>query len=292
MNALSTLGHYFQPQLATPQVLPQSLGSDGQGRASLQWPTAQGGNPVTLSEIGKALAGQAVGDASSLLQRAADFGSATIDAAKKFVGSFAESLLGDAAKGMTFSFESSSISARSSFSSALQHSEGSNGSRDAAALRLEDVTDFAGTGTITTADGQRFSFEVEVHYESTQQISASSVSSGRSLSAPDFAMNTSSDDDVAGDAAHAGHRSPRTVVREGLAANFPGSASDLIRMFDKGMLQLPFQAQANGHEGEASRSGNLNLRLVELLANPDALAGKLAKSYGDFAAPGKMADQA
>jgi hypothetical protein len=286
MNALSSLGRYFQPQGVAPQVLAQGLTGGGQQRGSLQFPTAQDSNTVALSDAGKALAQQSVGDASSMLQRASDFASATIDAAKTFVSNFAESLFGDAAKGMTLSFDTSSISASSSFASALQHSEGSNGTSDSAALRFEDASDFVGTGTITTADGHRFSFEVEVHYESTLEMSASSSSSNAPRSAG-----------IAGDSlwghgnAPIEHRQRPTAQREGLAAHFPGSVSELFKMFDQGALDLPFQGPAKGNDDKAPDLGKLTLRLLDLFSSADAMAGKLARTYGDFPSSSQLAEQ-
>lgn len=274
MNVLSALNSYFQPQVVAPRVLAQGLSGEASRRGP-SWPTAQGGD-VALSDAGQALARQSVGDASSLWQRASDVGSATIDAAKKFVASFAESLFGDAAKGMSLSFETSSVSASSSFSAALLHGQDSDGSSDSAALRLADAADFVGKGTITTADGHRFRFEVEVHYESTLEMSASASST-----------TTAAKSD--GDAAPVRHRP--TATREGLAAHFPGSVADLFKTFEQGALNLFFQGRENDDQGASSKLGRLELRLLNRLANPDATAGKLANKYGDFPASGKVAEK-
>ncbi len=284
MNVLSALGSYFKPQIVAPQVPTQGLTSNGQGRDSLQLPTTADSNNVALSDAGKALAQQNADDTSSLLQRASDFGSATIEAAKKFVANFAESLFGDAAKGMNLSFDSSSISASSSFSSAVQHTESSNGSSDAAALRLEDTSDFLGKGTITTADGHRFSFEVEVHFEQTLEMSASSARSSSPSEGSTF-------DGPAGDRTGRASNTAHAATREGLATHFPGSVADLFKMFDKGSLHLPFQGPANDNGAAMPRHGHMNLRLLDLLANPDAMAGKLAKTYGDIPSSGQVAEQ-
>lgn len=288
MNALSTLGSYLPPQIVSPQALTQRLTNAGQHRAPSQFPTAQGSNDVALSDAGKAMARQTFGDASSLLQRAGDLGGATIEVAKKFVANFAESLFGEAAKGMSISFDTSSISASASFASILQHTEGSNGSSDAAAVWLEDASDFVGKGTITTADGHSFSFEVEVHYESTLAMAASSTST----------TNGSRIDGNTGDhaartrnAAPVQHQHSPAARREGLAAHFPGSVADLFKTLDQGTLDLSFQGQANSNDDAASKLGNLKLRLLDLLANPDALGQKLARAYGDFPSSGKVAEQ-
>lgn len=288
MNALSMLGSNYQPQF-----FARSLAGDGQSRGLLQSPTTPDSGDVALSSAGRALAGQTLGDTSSLLQRASDFGSATIDAAKKFVAGFAQSLFGDAAKGMSVSFDTTSLSASSIFSSAVQHSESSIGTSDAAALRLEDAADFVGSGTITTADGQQFRFEVEVHYASTLEVSASSSSSSSSNSSP--TSNAGHDrGNAVGDsnAVPRGHHHRQDAPRENLSADFPGSVSDLFKMFDQGSLQLPFRAKENGADDAASRLGSVTLRLLESLSNLESMAGKLARSYGDLPSSGKVAEQA
>ena len=286
MNALSTLGSNFQKPIVVPQVLSQSLTSDGKRGGALQFPTMSGGNNVELSDVGKALAQQNDGNLSSLLQRASDFGSATLEAATKFVSNFAESVLGDAAKGMTLSFDTTSLSASSRFSSALQHTEGSNGTSDAAAMSLEDASDFLGKGTITTADGHRFSFEVEVHFKSTQEMSASTSSSTR---ASNRGGNAGGDTARVSGTAPDMHQHRSGATREGLAAHFPGSVADLLKMFDQGSLNLSFQGPTNNAEEGATKLGDMKLRLLSLLTNPDAMAGKLANAYGDIPSSGTLA---
>jgi hypothetical protein len=277
MNALSTLGSYFQPQAFAPR---SSHG--GQYGASAQ-PTAQDRNEVALSDAGRAMAPQG----SSLLRRVSDLGSATVEAAKKFVANFAASLFGDAAKGMSISFEQSSISASSSFSSIVQHAEGSNGSSDAAALLFEEASDFVGKGTITTADGHSFSFEVEVHYESTLAMAASSTSTTQASGAGNAGEGAVQSRN--GSPGH--HRHNSGATREGLSAHFPGSVAELFEMLDQGSLGLSFQGQEKGDGDAGSRLGNLKLHLLNLITNPDAIGQKLAKAYGDLPAAGKVADQ-
>lgn len=278
MNALSTLGSYFQPQ-----ALAQRSSLGGQHRASAQ-PAAQGRNEVALSDVGRAMAPKN----SSLLQRVSDLGSATVEAAKKFVASFAASLFGDAAKGMSISFEQSSISASSSFSSIVQHVEGSNGTSDAAALLLEEASDFVGKGTITTADGHSFSFEVEVHFESTLAMAASSSSTTQASGA---GGNAGEEHVQSRNGSSGHHRHNPGGTREGLSAHFPGSVAELFKMLDQGSLGLSFHGQEKGNDDGASRLGNLKLHLLNLITNPDVIGQKLAKAYGDLPAAGKVADQ-
>ncbi|HXE39426.1 MAG TPA: hypothetical protein VN639_13220 [Azonexus sp.] len=275
MNALSTLGSYFQPQTLSPS-LGRSLANAGQQRASSQVPARQSDSRIASPDAVKTLGS---GDAATLLKRAGDLGSATIEAAKKFVTSFATSLFGDAAKGMNISFDSSSISASSSFSGLLQHAEGSNGTSDSAALKLEDAADFIGKGTITTADGHSFSFEVEVHYESTLTMAASSTSTTQAAKSD-------------GDSAPAHHQHKPAATRDGLAAHFPGSVADLFKMLDQGPLKLSWPGQANGNDDGGAKLGDLKLHLLNLLGNPHAMGQKLADAYGDLPSSGKVAEQA
>lgn len=269
MNALSSLGNHFLQQAASHW--PAQLTDRGwQGHDLLQSPARSRGDDVALSEAGKALARQDGDDASSLLQRVSQFGSATIEAAQKFVSNFAQSLFGVAAGEISLSFDSTSISARSSISGSLQHSEDSSGSSDSGALRLEDASDFLGKGVITTADGRRFSFEVEVHYQSMLEVSASSHAATNAVT-------------------NAGPSPARPPVREGLAAHFPGAVADLFRILDQGALHLPFQWQANDANAAVPQSGSLTMRLLDLLASPDAIAGKLADAYGDLPPAGRVA---
>lgn len=278
MNALSTLGSYFQPQALVPRS-----NHGGQHGAAAQ-PTTQDRNNVGLSDAGRAMAPQG----SSLLRRVGDLGSATVEAAKKFVSNFAASLFGEAAKGMSISFEQSSISASSSFSSIVQRVEGSNGRSDAAALLLQEASDFVGKGTITTADGHSFSFEVEVHFESTLAMAASSSSTTQASGAGGNAGegNVQSRN---GSSGH--HRHSPGATREGLSAHFPGSVAELFKMLDQGSLGLSFHGQEKGDDDAASRLGSLKLHLLNLINNPDAIGQKLAKAYGDLPATGKVADQ-
>lgn len=280
MNALSIPGNHYQPHFPA-----RSLAGDNQRRSFLPSPAMRGSSDVALSRAGKALAGPTVGDASSLLQRASDFGNATVDAAKKFVASFAQSLFGGAGKGMEVSFDSGSLSASSTFSGAVQHSESRSGISDAVALRLEDAADFVGSGTITTADGHQFRFEVEVHYASTLEMSAASSTSnhaGQAQGKP-FGGN---------DALPHAHQHGKGAPRENMTADFPGSVSDLFKMFEQGSLQLPFSAKESGADDAASRLGSVMFRLLESLSSLQTMAGKLARSYGDFPSSGKVAEQA
>jgi hypothetical protein len=99
-----------------------------------------------------------------LQKRLSDVGNNTIDLAQNLLGSFTQSLFGDAGKGASISFDSVSLEAQSSFGVAVQHTQDANGTTDSAALQLTDSAHFLGKGTITTADGRKFDFEVEIKY--------------------------------------------------------------------------------------------------------------------------------
>ena len=115
-------------------------------------------------------------DGLDLQQHVASVGNATVDFAQNFVSSFTNSLFGDAAKGAVIDFDSASLETASSFGVAVQHSSGPNGSSDAAAFQLSDSSHFIGKGTITTADGRKFDFEVEVQYNYDLTAGASQAS--------------------------------------------------------------------------------------------------------------------
>ena len=99
-----------------------------------------------------------------LQQRVESLGHSTVDMAQSLVGSFAQQLFGDAAKDATISFDSISLDTSASFAAGVAHTEGAGRVTDAAAFSLTESSHFIGKGTITTADGRTFDFEVEVHH--------------------------------------------------------------------------------------------------------------------------------
>src|SRR3954469_12058463 len=121
--------------------------------AALQKAKGISATPVSLSD-----------DGLDLQKRVASVGNATVDYAQDFVSSFTQALFGDDAKGAVIDFDSASLEASSSYALGVLHSEGANGTTDAAAFRMSDSSHFIGKGTITTADGRKFDFEVEVQY--------------------------------------------------------------------------------------------------------------------------------
>ena len=165
MSIIPALGARSQPAslyTATPR-------NDGKtdSAAALQKSKGIGASPVSLS-----------GDGLDLQKRVASIGNATVDFAQDFVGSFTRALFGDAAKGAVIDFDSASLETSSSYALGVLHSEGAKGTTDAAAFQLSDSSHFIGKGTITTADGRKFDFEVEVQYNYELNAAASQTSDG------------------------------------------------------------------------------------------------------------------
>lgn len=200
-----------------------------------------------------------------MAKRVDTLGNATVDMAQNFLTTFAQSLFGDAAKGMTVSFDSVDMSASSSYSASVQHSEGPDGTSDAAAFRLEDSSSFTGRGVITTADGHRYNFEVEVHYQSVVEASASRTTSVANQPAHDTGQ-PKQEHDAAPD--------------RNLFVDFPGKVADLFHMMEQNQLQMSFFLPANEQGDGTAKQGKLMLRLLDLIDSPSSLNTKLAKAYG------------
>ena len=182
--------------------------------------------------------------------------------AENFLGNFARQIFGQDADGVNFSFDSLSVSAASTFSAAARSSSGPGGSSSAAAMRLEDAAGFSGRGTMTTADGRSFSFEIEVRYEASMEASMARTSSRPVSGADDGAEEPTQRD---------------------FSIDFPGTVADLLRLFNQNMLEAAFELPAMEGKGEP-RQGSLSLRLLDLLEQPDsrdAREKKLADAYKD-----------
>ena len=153
MSTISNLGGRW------PSLYTGSQQTSGLQKTQGATPAAKSNNPLDLDS------------------RVASVGNATVDFAQDFVNSFAQALFGDDAKGATIDFDSASLEASSSYAAGYQHTEGANGVSDAAAFSLNDSSHFGGKGTITTADGRKFDFEVEVQYNYQLDAAASQSSS-------------------------------------------------------------------------------------------------------------------
>jgi hypothetical protein len=221
-----------------------------------------------------------------LQQRVESLGNSTVDLAQNLLGGFAQQLFGDAAKDATISFDSVSLDTSASFAAGIQHSEGAGRVSDAAAFSLTESSHFIGKGTITTADGRKFDFEVEVQYDYSLEAAA-----GKTTSAP--AAVPGKDGEAPRSAAD-----PLPEVKFP-DIHFPGSLQDLFRLFDK-PLKADVVQQGQG-EGANQKLGALSMRLLSLVDNkgpqdiyhPSDRTKAVADAYGKDAlpaTPGALAD--
>ncbi|MES2264194.1 MAG: hypothetical protein V4724_37275 [Pseudomonadota bacterium] len=244
MSTLSPLSpRQFQPaslSTVTPQADGKNLRS---GNASLQDKAES--DLVSLSKNG-----------IDLQQRLDAVGNSTVDLAQNLLGSFAQKLFGDAGKGATISFDSASLDATSSVAGGVQHSSGANGVTDSAAISLTDSSHFLGKGSITTADGRKFDFEIEVQYDYALEASASKTSSPAGAANP---AATPAAAGATGGKAPVSAADPLPVV-EFPDIKFPGSLQDLFHLFDKPVkTDVPQQGKPD------DKAGTLSLRLLNLV---------------------------
>ena len=202
---------------------------------------------VALSKKGLDLSAQ------GLAQRTDALGNATLDVAQDFLGNMARQMFGD---GASISFDSIDLSAASGY--AAQASSSAGGTRNAAAFSLAENAHFIGKGTITTADGQSFDFELEVQYES--KISASA------------AYETSNEIQDSQDAdADAGDDSGLPTLQLP-SMNFAGSLGDLFKMLGQQLQSSIYNAGQDSVDQTQSKPGDevgsLRLRLLNLLQPP------------------------
>lgn len=213
-----------------------------------------------------------------LQQRVESLGHSTVDLAQSLVGSFAQQLFGDAAKDATISFDAISLDTSASFAAGIQHSEGAGHVTDAAAFSLTESSHFIGKGTITTADGRTFDFEVEVQYDYALEAAAS-----KSRSLP--ATVPGKDGEAPRSAADPLPEIQFPDIR------FPGSLQDLFRLFDKPLKTDVVQRDQG--QGNDQKLGTLSLRLLNLVDNkgpqdiyhPSDRSKAVANAYGKEALP-------
>lgn len=234
MSLITALGSRpFQALSPRPDwqegVGAQAASASGQSPAPMPVvePVAQASGNVKLSQ-------------QALNARLADLGDKTVDAAQNLIGSFAQSLFGDAAKGATFSFDAISISADTSLSSRITHASSAGATFDSAAIRFNESASFVGTGKIVTSDGQSYDFTVEVNYE------ASASANVEQAAVPDSVNLT-------------GKQLP--------PVEYPGSLSDLFKVLGR---QLDVKTDS-GNDAE----GKLSLRLIRLVNSAALLAPKV-----------------
>ncbi|WP_343729975.1 hypothetical protein [Duganella sp.] len=227
-----------------------------------RWPALYTGNqqPSGLQKTQGATPGVKSGNPLDLDSRVASVGNATVDFAQDFVSSFAQALFGDDAKGAVIDFDSASLEASSSYALGYQHTEGANGVTDAAAFSLTDSSHFIGKGTITTADGRKFDFEVEVQYNYELNAAASQTSAPKTLPAPDDSSGQPSTKDLP------------TVQLPNI--DFPGTLADLFKLIGRDL----HTALASNNDSNSNKTGDgidrntlrsLSLRLLNLVDSKD-----------------------
>ncbi|MFC0169934.1 hypothetical protein ACFFKC_17810 [Pseudoduganella danionis] len=196
---------------------------------------------------------------NALDQHLAAVGNDTIDYAQSFLSSFAQSLFGSSGKDAQISFDSASLDTSSTVAAGVRQSSGSFGSSSAAAFQLSDSSHFIGKGTITTADGRKFDFEVEVQYDA--QLSAAASRSSNTLN--DSAQTNRSLTTNASDL-------PKVQVPN---IDFPGTLSDLFKLIG---LDLQTALSTGDNTPDRSSDGidrntlrSLSLRLLNLVNSKD-----------------------
>ena len=270
MSTIPALG--AQPYRSTlPALLPQDDGKSGAANGAKATKLAPLGNDVKLSSSG-----------IDLQKRVDSVGNATVDLAQNLLGSFAQSLFGDAAKGAQISFDSVSLDTSSSYGALVQHSSGPNGSSDTAAFQLTDSSHFLGKGTITTADGRKFDFEVEVQYEAKIEggiSQSSSAANNGQANNHGKAADAGKANDSNGKAAN-GAKSDTLPTVQLPNIDFPGSLADLFKLIGQDLtanllggaagLGQSGSQDANAEQNQG-QGGSLTLRLLKLIDSPTPL---------------------
>ena len=252
-------------------TLPQlpALGARQTGASTLtgQQPAKTGGNDGNASAAANALMQRTAQDvvalskkgldlsAQGLAQRTDALGNATVDVAQDFVGNMARQLFGD---GASISFDSIDLSAASGYAAQASSMSGAGGTRNAAAFSLAENAHFIGKGTITTADGQTFDFELDVQYESKISASAAYETSNEIQDSQDAATDAGEDSGL-----------PTLQLP---SMNFAGSLGDLFKMLGQQLQSSIYNAGQDSVDQTQSKPGDevgsLRLRLLNLLQPP------------------------
>lgn len=239
MSTISNLGNRWQ-QLYT--------GNQSNDSKALQKTQGSGATPATQS-----------GSPLDLTSRVTSLGNATVDFAQSFVSSFTQALFGDDAKGATIDFDSASLDVSSGYAMGVQQTRDANGVTNAAAFSMTDSSHFIGKGTITTADGRKFDFEVEVQYNAEMDAAASQTQANNS-----DAANAQTDQTPTKDL-------PVVQVPN---IDFPGTLADLFQLIGR---DLQTALSTNDKDSNAASDGidrsalrNLSLRLLNLVDSKDA----------------------
>jgi hypothetical protein len=233
MTAISSLPASAHRLADLPSPPPHAQAN---GRAPL---LGGGRAPVALSDLGIKLSNQAS-------QRSEQVGLRTVDLAQDFLNDFTRRYLGS---GASVSFESASIDTSSSIEASRSHLESAGGVQDSASFSLNENAHFIGKGTITTADGQKFEFEIEVQYELTVEASSS-----RSVQ---FAQPE-------GEPGKGGEHGERPV-RALPPFDFGGELADLFKLLGRELRTDVAPSKEGGNDG-----GSLTLRLLKLITDSHA----------------------
>ncbi|GGY21579.1 hypothetical protein GJV26_22830 [Massilia dura] len=225
------------------------LGTRGYQNTALAGATqqpARGSNAAQQAAASKASSNVALSSgAVDLQQRVDSLGNDTIDLAQNLLGSFAQRLLGDSARGATIAFDSVALEASSSMAAGTLRSEGADGVSSASGFSLNESSHFLGKGTITLADGTKYDFEVEVQYEASMfagyagsEEAGQQKPSGQNLALPSFDFPE---------------------------IDWPGGLGDLFKLMDK---RISGDVK-DGQSGDVL--GNLSVRLMQLVRNTQSL---------------------
>ncbi|WP_348696565.1 hypothetical protein [Duganella fentianensis] len=267
----------------TSRNLPASLYAGGTPNDSKTSASRQVQASNTVPASANPVSSIAAGSASNALdQHLAAVSNDTIDYAQSFLSSFAQTLFGSSGKDAQISFDSASLDSSSTVAAGVRQTSGSFGSSSAAAFQLTDSSHFIGKGTITTADGRKFDFEVEVQYDAQLSASASRSSS---------VVNGSSDSgssaqQLLDSLSTQKTSSARTEASRGLTTStselpkvqlpnidFPGTLSDLFKL-----IGLDLQTALSTGDSSPDRSSDgidrntlrsLSLRLLNLVNSKD-----------------------
>jgi hypothetical protein len=283
MSTLSALGARALPA-SYPAATAQNDGKTT-GAPATQKSTSAASSPLSLSS-----------DALDMQKRVASLGGATVDFAQDLMNSFTQALFGDAAKGATIDFDSASLETSSSYALGVQQSSGPNGTTSSAAFSLTDSSHFLGKGTITTADGRKFDFEVEVQYD--YQLDAAASQTTGAAPASDRIDNRAGEKANGKDGGKAGNQ-PQTIDLPTVQLpniDFAGTLADLFQLIGRDLHTALSTGGDKSSQigGDVDRNAlrSLSLRLLNLVDSKDANTytaptpadqAKSAAAYGDQA---------
>ncbi|MEO5934623.1 MAG: hypothetical protein ABIQ08_13880, partial [Duganella sp.] len=283
MSTLSALGARALPA-SYPAATTQNDGKTTGAPATHKSGSAAS-SPLSLSS-----------DALDMQKRVASLGGATVDFAEDLMNSFTQALFGDGAKGATIDFDSASLETSSSYALGVQQSSGPNGTSSSAAFSLTDSSHFLGKGTITTADGRKFDFEVEIQYD--YQLDAAASQTTGAAPASDR-MNNRAGEKANGNGHDKTGDQPQTIDLPTVQLpniDFAGTLADLFQLIGRDLHTALSTGGDNGGQngGDVDRNTlrSLSLRLLNLVDSKDANTytaptqadqAKSAAAYGDQA---------